>query len=437
MERALTIGRGSEGRRAKDGWSEATAAALNCVTMRSSLILHSAITNNFLLVPPRLAPRSLVFFVELAFYGMVVMYILDEIRIFRSQGKTKYLKNFWCQMEVLNLFLFVVVMILRFFSLTFIGTEYDKFKSEDEYLDLDWVVYFAGQVDNVNALNSVITFLKIFKFVRENRRMSQLIDTIRVASIDMMSIMVIIAIIASGYGIAFHIAFGHAVDEYRDFTESLFTLFLATLGDFDMDELRSYNQVLGAFLFVSFIVIMFFIVVSMFLAIVDSAYEAVREELALSRDVHDRDPLTRDVLRILAAPKIFSDGLYFVFVGKKDQNIGPTEEEIEMKRIEEAKKAAEDEAKKQLSPEALERQAKLKTEHDFKKLYDEAMERVKKLTETQEILQGVLNRISDNMIVGDDNGGMTGDEGDGEQLHELDKQGEEKKAGGGGDTGGE
>ena len=227
--------------------------------MRSSLILHSAITNNFLLVPPRLAPRSLVFFVELAFYGMVVMYILDEIRIFRSQGKTKYLKNFWCQMEVLNLFLFVVVMILRFFSLTFIGTEYDKFKSEDEYLDLDWVVYFAGQVDNVNALNSVITFLKIFKFVRENRRMSQLIDTIRVASIDMMSIMVIIAIIASGYGIAFHIAFGHAVDEYRDFTESLFTLFLATLGDFDMDELRSYNQVLGAFLFVSFIVIMFFL----------------------------------------------------------------------------------------------------------------------------------------------------------------------------------
>jgi len=51
--RALLTGsrgghQGEGGRGAKDGWSEATAAASNCATMRSSLILHSAITNNLL-----------------------------------------------------------------------------------------------------------------------------------------------------------------------------------------------------------------------------------------------------------------------------------------------------------------------------------------------------------------------------------------------------
>jgi len=35
---------------AKDGWSEAKAAASNCVTMRSSLVLHGAITNKNLLL---------------------------------------------------------------------------------------------------------------------------------------------------------------------------------------------------------------------------------------------------------------------------------------------------------------------------------------------------------------------------------------------------
>mmetsp|Transcript_2016 Transcript_2016/g.4059 ORF Transcript_2016/g.4059 Transcript_2016/m.4059 type:complete len:689 (-) Transcript_2016:49-2115(-) len=384
---------------------------------------------------------ALVFIAELVFYGMVLMYIVDEFRIMKGMGKKAYLKNFWCMLDSFSLFLFLIVMILRFFSLTFIGYVYDDFKKEDTYLDLDWVVYFAGLVDNVNSFNAVLTFLKLFKFVRENRRMSQLIDTIKVASIDMLSILVIIAIVASGYGIAFHIAFGHAVDEYRDFTESLFTLFLATLGDFDMDELRSYNQVLGAFLFVSFIVIMFFIVVSMFLAIVDSAYEAVREEIALSGEAVEVDPLTKDIMRILTAPKVISDSIYFVFVGDKGGDISPSEEEIEKKRIEEAKKIAEEEAKKQLSPEALERQAKLKVEHDFKKLYDEAMERVKKLTDTQEVLQDVLNKISNNMIVPEEEekpaGGELQDDDKnnelgGPELPELDKNDEEKKSGGGG-----
>ncbi|GMI23619.1 hypothetical protein TrRE_jg50 [Triparma retinervis] len=381
---------------------------------------------------------ALVFFSELAFYGMVLMYGLDEFRIMKGMGRKAYLKNFWCCLDSLSLFLFVVVMILRFLSLTFIGSVYDDFQKEDTFLDLDWVVYFAGQVDNVNSFNAVLTFLKLFKFVRENARMSQLIDTIKVASIDMLSILVIIVIVASGYGIAFHIAFGHAVDEYRDFTESLFTLFLATLGDFDMDELRSYNQVLGAFLFVSFIVLMFFIIVSMFLAIVDSAYEAVREEIALSHGDHvNTDPLTLDLIRLISAPKVISDSIYYVFVGDKGGNIAPSEAEIEKRRALEAKKAAEEEAKKQLSPEALERQAKLKVEHDFKKLYDEAMERVKKLTDTQEVLQNVLNQISNNMIVPEE--GEKGEKEDEKEefygeLPEIDDgEGKEKRGSGGGE----
>jgi len=55
---------------------------------------------------------------------------------------------------------------------------------------------------------------------------------------DMAVVCVIIIVVASGYGIAFHLAFGHSVKHYRDFPEALFTLFLATLGDFELDDLR-------------------------------------------------------------------------------------------------------------------------------------------------------------------------------------------------------
>ena len=245
----------------------------------------------------------------------------------------------------------------------------------------------------------------------------------------MMSIVVIIAVISTGYGIAFHIAFGHAVTEYRDFTESLFTLFLATLGDFDMDELRSYNQVrpqthsslfvhtaaplftlgvwcrpllthgvwqvLGAFLFVTFIVIMFFIIISMFLAIVDSAYEAVREGLADKSN--ELDPLTKDVLRVVTFPAVALSTIYHVFVGE-GASINPEEEEMKKKVKELEEKEEEQRIKeKTMTPESLEREARKKMEHEFKGLYDEAMGRIQELTATQNTLQGVLNKISGNM----------------------------------------
>ncbi|GMH50342.1 hypothetical protein TL16_g00750 [Triparma laevis f. inornata] len=357
---------------------------------------------------------SLTFTLELVFFGMVLMYILNEFRIIKIHGYV-YLKNIWNQLEAINLFLFLVVMILRALSLGYIGNVYDSFAIDDTYLDLDWVVYFAKLVENVNAFNAVLTFLKLFKFVRENRRMSQLIDTVELASIDMGSIMVIILVIATGYGIAFHIAFGHAVTEYRDFAESLFTLFLATLGDFDMDELRSYNQVLGAFLFVTFIVIMFFVVISMFLAIVDSAYESVREQLLEDGgDADEMDPLTRDVLRIITAPTIIGNKIFVLFVGEKEDK-GPSEEELEKRRKEEAKKLAEEEKKKMMSPEMMERQAKLKVEHDFKSLYDEAMGRIDKLKASQDSLQKTLNLISDNITIVDQGGEGEGG-GEGEQT---------------------
>jgi hypothetical protein len=113
-----------------------------------------------------------------------------------------------------NLILFVVVGLLRMASLAIVGNNYDSFGIVDSYVDLDYVIYFAKQVENVNSFNAVLSFMKLFKFAQENKKMSQLINTLEIAAVDMVSIMAIIAVIATGYGIAFHIAFGHAVTEY-------------------------------------------------------------------------------------------------------------------------------------------------------------------------------------------------------------------------------
>ena len=85
-----------------------------------------------------------------------------------------------------------------------------------------------------------------------------------------------------------------------------------------------------------------------------------------------------------------------------------------------------------MTPESLERQAKIEMEHEFKKLYDEAMGRIEALTTTQDTLQSVLNKIGANMDI------MTGEklarEGEGGEkgmeVVEGEKIGVEEQPGG-------
>jgi len=56
------------------------------------------------------------------------------------------------------------------------------------------------------------------------------------------------------------------------------------LGDFDFNELRKANRVLGPILFISFIVLIFFCLLNMFMAVIMKAYDEVVDELAKQPD---------------------------------------------------------------------------------------------------------------------------------------------------------
>jgi hypothetical protein len=104
------------------------------------------------------------------------------------------------------------------------------------------------------------------------------------------------------FGLAFHIAFGHVSRSYMDFPESLFTLFKSTMGQFTIRELQTVNssgRYLGPFLFVSFIVINIFVILSMLYAMVHLSYQQVRDKM-LGEELHpENSPIVQDLTRIL------------------------------------------------------------------------------------------------------------------------------------------
>ena len=104
-------------------------------------------------------------------------------------------------------------------------------------------------------------------------------------------------VLLAAYGLSFHVAFGHVSHSYYDFAESLFSLFSSTLGEFDIDEVQNVNRYLAPFLFVSFIVVMLFVVLSMLVALVKLSYHTVREKDAKKGHEHEHE-IIDDLLRV-------------------------------------------------------------------------------------------------------------------------------------------
>ena len=194
----------------------------------------------------------------------------------------RYLSNGWNWLEVLNLSVFVVVMAKRYDVYEQVNDLAPQFATEPGryFGELTVVAQEAKDIDNFNAFNAVLSFLKIFKYVRYNLELSQFVDTVTGAILEMGTLAIVIAVVSTAYAISFHVAFGAEIADYRDMPNSIFTLFKATLGDFDIDDIiHGRNYILGPVLFFTFILLMFFVILSMFLAIVDDAFDRVRSRV--------------------------------------------------------------------------------------------------------------------------------------------------------------
>lgn len=62
-----------------------------------------------------------------------------------------------------------------------------------------------------------------------------------------------------------------------------FTLFRVILGDFDFVSLQQASKYLGPIYFISYVFFVFFVLLNMFLAIINDTYSEVKEDLANSK----------------------------------------------------------------------------------------------------------------------------------------------------------
>jgi Ca2+-binding EF-hand superfamily protein len=108
--------------------------------------------------------------------------------------------------------------------------------------------------------------------------MGSILHTLRVASVDLVLFMVLVLIIYFGFSAAFFVCFGHADRDFRTLADSVGALNRIVLGDYNYVSLDTINPTMAKVLFYSFVLVVVFVVLSMFLALIGDAYAEVKAD---------------------------------------------------------------------------------------------------------------------------------------------------------------
>ena len=190
--------------------------------------------------------------------------------------------------------------------------------ADTEYVQMYEVTYMALILTYAYAVNAVLTWLKVFKFFSYFPSMQILTRTLGYAAAPLGSFSVILMVVLIAFGQAFFLSFGLDLLEYRTFNTSVFALLRMAVGDFDYVRLEQSHNVLGPCLFWMYIFLVFFILMSVFIALISEAYEKAKTELEDVEEAAQQTVVVEDPVRTLdearhrldsVAPGLVSDAM--------------------------------------------------------------------------------------------------------------------------------
>ncbi|XP_023183642.1 polycystic kidney disease 2-like 1 protein [Xiphophorus maculatus] len=221
---------------------------------------------------------------ELVFCVFILYYVVEEILELRIH-KFAYFKSIWNILDILVILLAIVAIVFNVFRTIKVDNLLGSLLEQpDLYADFEFLAFWQTQYNNMNAVNLFFAWIKIFKYISFNKTMTQLSATLGRCAKDILGFAIMFFIVFFAYAQLGYLLFGTEVESFSTFVKCIFTQFRIILGDFDYDAIDRANRVLGPIYFVTYVFFVFFVLLNMFLAIINDTYSEVKEELASQKD---------------------------------------------------------------------------------------------------------------------------------------------------------
>ncbi|KAH8260837.1 hypothetical protein KR038_005076 [Drosophila bunnanda] len=244
--------------------------------------------------------RSMVMTVVYIFwYIMVVYYTIYEITEIRKAGFRNYVFSIMNMLDCIILLvgsfhifpLFHLYELLFISKLCYFALGYNiwhslkvhsvtvKAMAEFNYQSLDVLCFWNIIYVDMMAILAFLVWIKIFKFISFNKTLVQFTTTLKRCSKDLAGFSLMFGIVFLAYAQLGLLLFGTKHPDFRNFITSILTMIRMILGDFQYNLIEQANRVLGPIYFLTYILLVFFILLNMFLAIIMETYNTVKSEI--------------------------------------------------------------------------------------------------------------------------------------------------------------
>ncbi|XP_069545902.1 polycystin-2-like protein 1 [Brachyistius frenatus] len=221
---------------------------------------------------------------EMVFCVFILYYVVEEILELRIH-KFSYFKSIWNILDIVVIMLAIVAIVFNIFRTIKVDKLLGKLLEQpDIYADFEFLSFWQTQYNNMNAVNLFFAWIKVFKYISFNKTMTQLSSTLGRCAKDILGFAIMFFIVFFAYAQLGYLLFGMEVESFSTFVKCIFTQFRIILGDFDYDAIDRANRVLGPIYFVTYVFFVFFVLLNMFLAIINDTYSEVKEELSSQKD---------------------------------------------------------------------------------------------------------------------------------------------------------
>ncbi|XP_069486643.1 polycystin-2 [Ambystoma mexicanum] len=230
---------------------------------------------------------------EVVFCLFVVYYIVEEILEIHIH-QLHYFRGLWNCLDVVIVVLSVAAIAINIYRVSTVdGLLKDLLEEQSTFPNFEPLAYWQLQFNNVAAVTVFFAWVKLFKFINFNRTMSQLSTTMSRCAKDVLGFAIMFFIIFLAYAQLAYLVFGTQIDDFSTFQDCIFTQFRIILGDFNFTEVEEANRILGPIYFTSFVFFMFFILLNMFLAIINDTYSEVKTDMAQQKHEMELSDLIR------------------------------------------------------------------------------------------------------------------------------------------------
>ncbi|XP_036357895.1 polycystin-1-like isoform X2 [Octopus sinensis] len=217
---------------------------------------------------------------DVIFVLFLIYFLIKEVKLLLKLRR-KYLKEFWNLVELGIVSLSIAGMFIFIYKLLETTRLTDLFRKTqgNKYMKFQYVAFWNEMFCIIVGWLVFLATLKFMKLLRFNKRMSMLSSTLTNSAPSLLNFSLVFWIFFLSFVQVFYLLFFREMSDFANFITAAETGFLMMMGKFDFHMMKLIQPILCPLIFAMFVVTITFILLNMFLSILNEAFASVKEDL--------------------------------------------------------------------------------------------------------------------------------------------------------------